>query len=226
MKGVKSETYNQDFYCADGNYIFETVDDYLKDDLTNPTPRMSRLIRLSDAQKGEKILDVGCGRGNLTINMAKKGAIVTGIDYSADGVRIFKMKHKTLPKTLQKRITVKRMNAQKMSFRANSFDKVTFFDVLEHLTDKEIDGTMKEIRRVLKPGGQLIMHTAPERRTKWLIKLYKKIKPTKAKNIVHIVHINEKTPGELRALLREYDFEGRVWWGFLSNIYATVTVKK
>src|SRR5215470_3693052 len=45
------------------------------------------LLELLNAQSSERILDVGCGTGHLTAKIAAAGAIVTGIDRSADMIR-------------------------------------------------------------------------------------------------------------------------------------------
>jgi ubiquinone/menaquinone biosynthesis C-methylase UbiE len=61
--------------------------------------------------------------------------------------------------------------ADRLEFPDAYFDYVTLLAVIEHVHDPA--GMIKEIARVLKPGGRLIM-TTPKRRAEWLINLYAK----------------------------------------------------
>jgi SAM-dependent methyltransferase len=56
-----------------------------------------------------------------------------------------------------------RSDAKCLPFPKNYFDRVLMFDVVEHLYPWELHAAMRDIRRVLKRDGQVIIHTAPNR---------------------------------------------------------------
>ena len=60
-------------------------------------------------------------------------------------------------------IGVARSDAKMLPFTSAAFDRVLMFDEVEHLHPWELDACLKEDYRVLKPGGQIIVHTAPNR---------------------------------------------------------------
>lgn len=97
--------------------------------------------------EGKKILDVGCGEGVICEYLASRGFDVSGVDLSEQGVA-----------QTRERVagTFKVANAEDpMPFADSSFDYVFWGDNVEHLYDPTY--TLGEIRRVLKPGGRLIV---------------------------------------------------------------------
>lgn len=86
-----------------------------------------------------RILDVGCGEGVLVEKYARLGRKIEGIDlnYSSDFVR--------------------QGDILKMPYAEAAFDAVLFLDVFEHLHFADQRKALQEIRRVLKPGGTLVV---------------------------------------------------------------------
>ena len=101
-----------------------------------------------------RVLDVGCAFGFGTNQLP--GRLVVGIDRSA--CYLDRARH-TYP-----RLALARADALDLPFADASFDAVVALDVLEHLRDPR-DG-IEEIRRVLRPGGQLIL-SVPHRGILW-----------------------------------------------------------
>ena len=54
-------------------------------------------------------------------------------------------------------------DAKTLPFPSDYFDRVLMFDVVEHLFPWELQQALVDIGRVLKPGGRLVIHTAPNR---------------------------------------------------------------
>lgn len=99
--------------------------------------------------KRGKVLDAGCGTGNLTTKLAESAADVTGIDISQEMLRITKEAVKNRDVKLVK------MDLRNLRFRDNEFDSVVCSLVLNHLKDWK--KAVREIVRVTKPGGKLIV---------------------------------------------------------------------
>lgn len=105
--------------------------------------------KILHGQKFEKALDAGCGDGKVAQIMGEKlGISFHGVDISRKGVE------------LAKKLGVKAQVANlsnKIPFEDNCFDLVISTEVLEHVNDP--DTFLKEIYRVLKPNGKLLLTT-------------------------------------------------------------------
>lgn len=104
--------------------------------------------------KVKNVLDIGSGVGTIDFYLADKGKNVTGIEISKQAVELAK-KNSQLFK-LEKKITF--INAAFPSKISQSkFDLVIFSEVIEHLENDE--KVLKDIWKVLKPGGLLVITT-------------------------------------------------------------------
>jgi ubiquinone/menaquinone biosynthesis C-methylase UbiE len=93
-----------------------------------------------------KILDIGCGAGGTLETLRARGfSKLCGIDISKKAIQICE----------KKSLKVFNMPADKMSFKNSSFDTIIAADILEHTSDD--NKTLSEWRRVLLPGGHLIL---------------------------------------------------------------------
>jgi trans-aconitate methyltransferase len=102
------------------------------------------VLELLAAQPGERILDLGCGDGQLTQRIAAAGAAVTGVDASADMARVARSAG----------ITVDEANAEALPYADASFDAV-FSNAALHWVRNQ-DAMLAEVHRVLKPGGRFV----------------------------------------------------------------------
>lgn len=98
-------------------------------------------------EKGELVLDVGCGDGVVGAFLQREAGVkIIGIDISEGAVK----------KAREKGIEVKVASSEeKFPFQDHTFDKVFWGDNIEHLFDPAF--TLNEIRRVLKQNGKLIL---------------------------------------------------------------------
>jgi SAM-dependent methyltransferase len=126
-------------------------------------PRFRKALSLADVRPAQRVLDIGCGRGELVMRCALLGALATGIDYSEAAVAIAREALASYPPDVQERATFVLMDARRLEFADASFDTAFMTDVVEHLTPAELAATLAEVRRVLRPGGRLVVHTSPNR---------------------------------------------------------------
>jgi ubiquinone/menaquinone biosynthesis C-methylase UbiE len=133
--------------------------------------RLGAAFEVAAIKPGMKVLDVGCGRGEILRHCAKLGADAYGIDYAPVAVDLAKqlidretgqVEPGGAPSdVLPGKIGVAQSDAKMLPFPGNYFDRVLMFDVVEHLYPWELEKCLAEVRRVLRPGGAFIAHTAP-----------------------------------------------------------------
>ena len=102
----------------------------------------------------KKVLDVGCGGGILSESMARRGAIVTGIDMGEAPLSVAKL-HK-----LESGVDVEYIHstAEAMAGKeAGTYDVVTCLEMLEHVPDPA--SVIKSCAQLVKPGGHVFFST-------------------------------------------------------------------
>ena len=127
---------------------------FLVYDTLNLSPLYRRLVtrhvELLEPESGEDILDAGAGTGNVTKLLAVPGARVTGIDFCA-------------PALVQCRRKVPSAEFQladltrPLPFASASFDKIACSVTLHFLQPERQQFALKELLRVLRPGGRLAL---------------------------------------------------------------------
>ena len=117
-------------------------------------------LRLFKAQPGMKVLDIGCGTGNFSIKLARLGCKVTGVDISAEMLKVAKEKAKSQGLDIEFHL----MDAYELGFPDEYFDGVSSMAAFEFIPDPP--RAMAEIFRVVKKGG-LIMIGTINKDSKW-----------------------------------------------------------
>ena len=118
-------------------------------------PRWRRaLIDAVDPRPGQRILDVATGTGLVAFGLARRGATVTGLDQSEQMLAGARERAATQP-TLAARITFIQGEAEHLPFPDDHFDALTFTYLLRYVDDRA--ATMRELARVVKPGGRIGM---------------------------------------------------------------------
>lgn len=110
--------------------------------------RWQRRVKMltSHLKSSDKVLEIGCGTGYFTKEIAKTGAFITAIDISPELLNIAKVA------ITEPNVSFMIENAYSLSFKDNSFDSIVGSSVLHHL---EIEKAISEMYRVLNPGGSI-----------------------------------------------------------------------
>ena len=112
-------------------------------------------LRRWDIRPGQFIFEPGCGSGRLTQHLAQvvgPTGHVTAIDLSPDMLDVAKQK---IDQHAWQHITLREMDALALDFPDETFDYVTIFHVVSVVPD--VRRMMREIVRVCKPGGVLVI---------------------------------------------------------------------
>jgi 2-polyprenyl-3-methyl-5-hydroxy-6-metoxy-1,4-benzoquinol methylase len=102
--------------------------------------------------KGKLILDVACGVGYGTRYLSDAGNRVIGVEIDSESIRYAQKRYSSSgqPLFVQSDATI-------LGINSDTFDVICSFETIEHMRD--VDGYLKEIKRVLKPSGLFIVST-------------------------------------------------------------------
>lgn len=168
---------------------------------------------------GMRVLDAGCGRGEVLLACARAGAAVAGIDYAEAAVEISR---ETLSEV--EGADVQRGSVDTLPWPDDHFDRILCGDVIEHLDPEQEVRALAEFRRVLAPGGMLLVHTSPNR-------LFRQVTWPLARPVLRLAgfrtnadaldfwleealrfHVNEQTIFSLRRAMRTAGFDDAQVW--------------
>ncbi len=167
---VSHEPYNRSYFleACGGHELYKESGGALLDE------RLSIVFELAQISSGMRVLDLGCGRGELVRHSAEAGALTWGVDLSQEAIRISK---ETLLGSCQDKILQRaglcKAKGSCLPFPPGSFHRVLLSDILEHLSKEELKRTLKEVHRVLSPDGMVVFHTFPN---KWFYSLFYPLK--------------------------------------------------
>ena len=171
-------------------------------------------LRRAGFTPGEAVVDLGCGRGELVAVALEEGASrAVGVEYSEDAIRLARQTLEA--RGLADRGEIIHADARAVPVEDATADLVTLLDVVEHLTDPELDAALGEALRILKPGGRVVVHTLPNRLIYDVTyRLQRRLVPGRARRwpadprveLERLMHVNEQTRRSLRASLRRAGF--------------------
>jgi len=229
MRRVKPSLYTREYYLTDCT----GHEEFKKTWGRKLEPRLKRIVREIPIRRNMKILDIGCGRGELVFWAARKGAEVVGIDYSQEAIKLAQEAKEKRSQEDRKKISFLLVDAKDLKFPDKSFDAVFLVEVFEHLYPEEQEKVFKEVLRVLKKEGFVFVHTAPAR---WfndytyrfycypvstlIVSLWNKLKGRNYGNLQpwkelripshKIMHINEPNYFSLKKLFNKHGFLGKI----------------
>jgi cyclopropane fatty-acyl-phospholipid synthase-like methyltransferase len=169
------------------------------------------VLSLAAMKKGEVLIDVGTGRGEMLAVAIEMGAgRAIGVEYSP--VAVDMARHTLEVHGIGDRAEVILVDARSIPVPDATGDLVTMVDVVEHLTPRELHDSLVEARRLLKPGGRVFIHTMPNRTIyEVTYKIQRLLIPGRRRrwpadprqnDYEHQMHVNEQTVPALRRALR------------------------
>jgi 2-polyprenyl-3-methyl-5-hydroxy-6-metoxy-1,4-benzoquinol methylase len=106
------------------------------------------LMFLGEAPPGGRLLDVGCGKGDVLFRFLREGWMVEGLEVDTDAAAYARM---------NRGLNVHQGELESQRFSDNLFDAITMNHVIEHVHDPV--ALIRECLRILKPGGRLVLAT-------------------------------------------------------------------
>jgi ubiquinone/menaquinone biosynthesis C-methylase UbiE len=221
---VPAEVYDEETvlsFVGDGQYH-----DFIASKGDRLPPRMARALLLMNLGPGIRVLDMGCGRGEIVLHAARQGAQVVGIDYSADCLRLTRRTLEVASERDRGRVTLSHADATAIPFGDEAFERVLMLDIVEHLHEWQVSRALREAYRVLSPKGYLVLHTLPNR---WALEygypllrlLSRRLPSTPRSEVEKSVHINEQDILSLKRALDEAGFNFEIWLENLTLDQAT-----
>jgi ubiquinone/menaquinone biosynthesis C-methylase UbiE len=130
------------------DFFDRTSSAQFSDDPQVPTEHMVALLHMLGSTRGMRVLDAGCGAGDLALEIARDAAEVVGFDLSLESVKLMSARAERLgvpaPAGL---VSV----MERFPFPTGSFDVVVGKSILHHV---DVAAAMREVHRVLRPGGR------------------------------------------------------------------------
>lgn len=163
----------------------------LPDELEPPDFELRRRFLASHVQAGDRALDLGCGDGAFTAELAGMGARPVGADVAEAALERARDRHPDLAFELVP------LDGP-LPFADNSFDVVWASEVIEHIGDT--GRWLSEARRVLAPGGRLLITTPSHGRLRLLLGGVERFSPPQGD------HVHLYTRSSLRHVLEDFGF--------------------
>jgi 2-polyprenyl-6-hydroxyphenyl methylase/3-demethylubiquinone-9 3-methyltransferase len=206
---------NNEFYNDLGERWYTATDDpvaLLRAECRLRNPWVLSEIKKHHPTEKLDVLDVACGAGFLSNPLAREGHRVTGIDLSESSL-VVAGKYDT---TGTAKYLV--MDAYELSFPDASFDVVCAMDFLEHVDDP--GRVVKEISRVLKPGGRFFFHTLNRTFLCWLFGI--KGVEWVVKNTPKDMHVSHLliTPAELAGFCEKNGLQIKEIRGVMPRVFS------
>lgn len=160
MKRVEPKLYTRKYYFSS-----ETSNtSYVENHKIYFDRRMENILKKIPFDKGQKVLDIGCGRGEVALYFAENEASrVVGIDYSKAAIKIANENLKKASIKIKNICSFQQMDAKNLTFQAKYFDLIIMTEFLEHIYPEEQEVVFRNAFRVLKDDGIVFFHTAPSK---------------------------------------------------------------
>ena len=151
---------------------------------------------------GARLLEIGCGAGNLLLQATVPGSYPVALDLSMQALTFVRsrLEETQSTPTAPSGFTCTRAIGESLPFREDSFDCVLLSEVIEHLEAPQT--SIREAMRVLCPGGRLLI-TTPNYRSFWPLMEWAVDRMNMAPKMAGEQHISRFHPSSLKKMLLE-----------------------
>ena len=170
---------------------YEDLWEHLPDDLEPPDLDVRLAFMREGVRSGDRVLDIGSGAGTFTAWLGRIGANPLGAEVAEAAVRRARAAHPELEFRL---VPID----GPLPLEDNEFDVVWASEVIEHVADT--GRWLSEVRRVLKPGGRLLVTTPSHGRLRMAVGGVRRFSQPLGD------HLHLYTRASLTELLREFGF--------------------
>jgi 2-polyprenyl-3-methyl-5-hydroxy-6-metoxy-1,4-benzoquinol methylase len=224
------ELYDSSYYlhdCGGWDTFSETQGRELSD------LRLRCVFDLAMMANPSRVLDLGCGRGEIALQAALQGCHVIAVDYSADAISIAERSAAALPLEVRDHLQFACQDATQVNL-SEPADVVVAGDLIEHMAEEELHRLYANAARQLAPEGIFVIHTFPNR---WYYEYdYKRrrriaasvgayLPPNPRSRFERLMHINEQSPRTLRRQLAKHFPYVMVWVGASGDPAASLLRK-
>jgi ubiquinone/menaquinone biosynthesis C-methylase UbiE len=133
-------------------HVFENAPRYLKSRRVDIRCRIDTVRTFAASIKHDRMLDIGCGDGSISLQLLDGKSTLTLMDLSSSMLKIAKS---NVPLSLAGRVEIRNEDFASALFGAQRFDLIVAVGVMAHVDSP--DAFLKKIRSLLAPGGTLIM---------------------------------------------------------------------
>lgn len=138
--------------------VFEDAPHYLKTRRVDIRFRIEAVKRFASSMVWQRLLDIGCGDGSISLQLLTPASHLTLLDLSAS---MASFARKNVPDGLAANVEVRNENFMLASFGPESFDLIVSVGVMAHVDSP--DAFLAKIRSLLRPGGTLIIEFTDSR---------------------------------------------------------------
>jgi len=206
---VPADVYTEEYYtgCCAGH------EEWVRSGGALAAGVYAHCLALAGVGKGDVVLDVGTGRGELLAIAIERGASrAIGVEYADAAIPLARQ---TLDRhSIRERAEVVLGDARRLPLPDASVDVVAMLDVVEHLTPNELALAVREAHRVLRRGGRIVIHTMPNREIysvsyAWLRRVWPGGRrwPSDPRNdMERLMHVNEQSRVSLHHVMEAAGF--------------------
>lgn len=172
-----------------------------------------RYVQKRGVRFAGRVLDFGCGLGDLIGKLIDAGVRAEGTDFSAASVERVRQRFEGNPRfggaVVSHQIPTSLPDA--------AFDAIFFIETIEHLLDDDLNRTIAELRRLLRPGGTIIVTTPNDEK----LNLNGVVCPDCGCVFHRVQHVRSWSATSLEEFMRRFGFEAaavqplylqNTWW--------------
>lgn len=155
---------------------------------------------------GSRLLEIGCGAGNLLVQASGPGSYPVALDLSMQALTFVRSRFEDSNPDSESPIGYACVQAigELLPIRDGSFECVLLSEVIEHLEAPQI--SLREAARVLCPGGRLLI-TTPNYRSFWPVMEWAVDRMNMAPRMAGEQHVSRFHPASLKKMLKDLDID-------------------